>query len=100
MGNGHIGFFKLNEEAFLMSSGIPYSIIKPCGLSDGEGGKRELRVGHDDEMHETPPMIPRADVARVMVEALMHPKLATGLRFDLCSRAGTPTTDISKIFDA
>merc|ERR1712232_954753 len=85
---------------YLMSSGLPFSIIKPCGLSDDEAGKRELRVGHDDEMHETPPMIPRADVARVMVEALLQPKEATGLRFDLCSRAGTPTTDISTVFSA
>jgi len=100
LGNGHIGFYKLNEESFLMSSGIPFTIIKPCGLYDAEAGKRELRVGHDDDMHETPPTIPRADVAKVMVEALLKPKEAEDLRFDLCSRVGTPTTDIGKVFEA
>jgi uncharacterized protein YbjT (DUF2867 family) len=100
LGNGHIGFFKLNEEAALMASGFPFTIVKPCGLTDGAGGQRELLAGHDDEMHEKPPTIPRADVARVMVEALLQPAKATGLRFDLCSREGTPTADVSKVFDA
>jgi hypothetical protein len=99
LGNGRIGFFKLNEEAFLMSSGVPFTIVKPCGLSDGKGGKHRLTVGHDDNMHQIPPMIPRADVARVMVEALLKPEEATGLRFDLCSSFfGKATTDISKVF--
>lgn len=100
LGNGHIGFFKLNEESFLMSSGLPFTIVKPCGLTDGAGGNRELLSGHDDEMKVTPPIIPRADVARVMVAAILHPETATGLRFDLCSREGTPTTDLGKFFDA
>lgn len=98
LGNGHIGFYKLNEEAFVMASGMPWTIIKPCGLTDDEGEKRELLAGHDDEMHLTPPTIPRADVARVVVGALLQPGVAGGLRFDLCSRAGAPTTDISEVF--
>eukprot|EP00419_Tripos_fusus_P024041 CAMPEP_0172719378 /NCGR_PEP_ID=MMETSP1074-20121228/75471_1 /TAXON_ID=2916 /ORGANISM="Ceratium fusus, Strain PA161109" /LENGTH=275 /DNA_ID=CAMNT_0013544725 /DNA_START=27 /DNA_END=854 /DNA_ORIENTATION=+ len=100
LGNGNILFFKLNAEAFLMSSGLPFTIIKPCGLSDGNAAQRELHVGHDDQMHETPPQIPRADVARVMAEALLQPKLAENLRFDLCSQSGTPTEDVSALFDA
>merc|ERR1712079_661553 len=99
LGNGHIGFFKLNEEAFLMASGLPYTIVKPCGLTDDAGGKRELLSGHDDEMKVSPPIVPRADVARVMVAAIFSPETATGLRFDLCSREGTPTTDLGKFFD-
>jgi hypothetical protein len=98
LGNGHIGFYKLNEESFIMGSGLPWTIIKPCGLSDDEAGKRELLAGHDDEMKLTPPMIPRADVARVAVEALLQPSEAAGLRFDLCSRVGSPTTDVDKVF--
>jgi len=100
LSTGRMGFFKLNEEAFLMSSGVPYTIVKPCGLSNDGAFKRELRVGRDDEMHESPPMIPRADVARVMAAALLQPKEAAGLRFDLCSRAGAPTTDLASVFDA
>jgi len=100
LGNGHIGFFKLNEESFLMSSGVPYTIVKPCGLTDGPALQNELVVGHDDDMQLKPPMVSRADVARVMVEALLKPSEAAGLRFDLCSRTGTPTKDLSTVFAA
>lgn len=100
LGDGHIGFFKLNEEAFLMSSGLPFTIVKPCGLSNDPAGQKELVVGHDDELHLEPPMIARSDVARVMAEALLKPQLAAGLRFDLCSRVGTATTDVDQVFKA
>lgn len=98
LGNGHIGFFKLNEEAALMSSGIPFTIVKPCGLTNDPAGQRELIVGHDDEINVKPPAIPRGDVARVMVEALLNPQDTSGLRFDLCSQVGHPTTDLGEVF--
>jgi nucleoside-diphosphate-sugar epimerase len=91
----YISFYKLNFEAELMSSGIPFTIVKPCGLdySGTEPGKKELVTGHDDEMKLQPPAIARADVARVIVAAVEQPSLSQGLRFDLCSKTGTPTTD-------
>ena len=46
MGNGHIGFFHLNEEALIMDSGLPFTIVKPCGLTDDPASKRELLAGH------------------------------------------------------
>merc|ERR1711971_1440842 len=91
LGDGQIGFYKLNAEAALMDSGLPFTIIKPCGLTDDAPSKVELIAGHDDDIHVTPPTIPRADVARVAAEALEQPSEAAGLRFDLCSKAGTPT---------
>jgi len=90
--NGHIGFYKLNLESFIMSSGLGYSIVKPCGLVDTVGNNT-LVVGHDDQLKLTPPTVSRDDVARVIVEALQHPDVAAGLRFDLCSKAGPATTD-------
>merc|ERR1711972_492907 len=91
----YISFYKLNFEAELMSSGLPFTIAKPCGLdySGTEPGKKELVTGHDDEMKLTPPAIARADVARVMVAAIEQPAVSAGLRFDLCSKTGTPTAD-------
>lgn len=101
LGNGHIGFFKLNEEASLMSSGLPFTIVKPCGLVDTPPGHAELLVGHDDDLQVSPPVVARADVARVILEAIMQPLLASNLRFDLCSKAsGTPTTDFGALFRA
>lgn len=94
MGNGHISFYKLNMEAFLVSSGIPSTIIKPCGLGEAEGGQDEIIVGHDDEeTWDLKVPIQRADVARLVVESLNDKDLASGLRFDVCAKSGTPTKD-------
>lgn len=100
LGNGNIGFFKLNEEAALMSAGMPFTIVKPCGLLDTPGGQNQLVVGHDDEIKLQPPTVARADVARVMLEALLQPSQSRNLRFDLCSKAGTPTTDFAGLFNS
>lgn len=85
-------FWKLNAEAFLATSGMKAGVVKPCGLSDGKGATSELLVGHNDAMLSTvmPPMVARADVARVMVAALLETD--GGLRFDLCSKASKPPT--------
>merc|ERR1719253_1030809 len=83
IGNGHASFYSLNGEAFLMSSGVPHTIVKPCGLSDADGGKKKMIVGHDDQINAMS-MIPRADVARVLAAAAAFPELSKGLRFDLC----------------
>lgn len=94
MGNGQIGFYKLNEEAFLMSSGLPYTIVKPCGLGNGKPTLNTLVVGHDDaENWDLKQPVQRSDVARVVAAAIQHPAEAAGLRFDLCSKAGEPTKD-------
>ena len=50
-------------EADIMSSGLTYVIVKPCGLTMAVGAQRELTVGHDDKMTELPNSIARADIA-------------------------------------
>jgi len=80
-------FYKLTAEAFLAGAGVPFAIVKPCGLSNDMGGKRLLAAGHDDSetwFSEGYYVIPRADVARVAAEALVNPP-APALRFDLCA---------------
>ena len=92
-------FWKLNAEAFLGSSGIPSTIVKPCGLEAtyGRGGK-ELLVGHDDNLpRDGNAMISREDTAAVMLEAVAS--RASGLRFDLCVGNGAPTTNLPKLLD-
>lgn len=91
----YIGFYKLNFEAELMSSGLPFTIVKAGGLdySGTEPGKKELVVGHDGDNKPTPSTVARADVARVMVAAIEQPQLSENLRFDLCGKDGTPTAD-------
>jgi uncharacterized protein YbjT (DUF2867 family) len=93
MSNGtYNGFYKLEIEAFLMSTGLQYTIVKPCGLFGP--GNNTLVVGHDDELRKLhPTLIAKVDVSRVVVTALQHPEVAAGLRFALCSKAGPATSD-------
>lgn len=95
MGDGQILFYKLNFESFLMSSGLPYTIVKPCGLGNDEPEKDTLIVGHDDaEEWDMKNPIQRSDVARVLAAAVESSDTHANLRFDLCAKPGAPTRDV------
>lgn len=104
--NAHGTFYALQGEVFTMSSGVPFTIIKPNGLSDGEGGKQEIIVAHDDQgwspLNLNTAFITRSDVARLLIFAAENPEKTKGLRFDVTSKkiGGAPTTDLSKLFQA
>ena len=87
------GHFKLDAEAFLMSSGLPFTIVKPCGLTDDDPATATLDAFHDDEKTTGHGKVARADIARVVEAAIRYPAVSTGLRFNLCSKAGPPTPD-------
>lgn len=98
-------FFKLNAEAFVESAGVPYAIVKPCGLNEDPMGQRDLMVGHDDSedwFSHGFYMVPRADVAMVTAAALVDP-VSDALRFDLCAKnagSGPPKTSRELLTDA
>merc|ERR1719350_2444944 len=71
---GLIRFYKLNFEAVLATSGLPFTIVKPCGLTDDPPSAAELVVGHEDTLTER--IVTRADVARVVVAAVEEPSVA------------------------
>ncbi|MGF1568367.1 MAG: SDR family oxidoreductase [Nodosilinea sp.] len=108
MANGNILIWKRKAEAYLIDSGIDYTIIRAGGLQDQPGGTRELIVGKDDTLLAHPPdgiptSIPRADVAEVVVQALLAPS-ARNKAFDVMSKPeGTPgavvTTDFEALFE-
>eukprot|EP00928_Gymnodinium_smaydae_P090644 TRINITY_DN7440_c0_g6_i1.p1 TRINITY_DN7440_c0_g6~~TRINITY_DN7440_c0_g6_i1.p1 ORF type:complete len:287 (+),score=39.99 TRINITY_DN7440_c0_g6_i1:64-924(+) len=100
--HGYVSFYHLQAEMAIMASGVPFTILKACGLSDGKGGNRHLRVGHDDDIFSYTHVLARDDIARVFVEAIRDPSASRGLRFDMCADwFGKPTSDIKKeIFDA
>lgn len=106
LGNAHQAFYKLNAEAFLMSSGVPFTIVKACGLGDDKPGQYKLVVGHDGEGYDQKKdsVIDRSDVARVTVNAFKNPESSKNLRFELCSdEGGAATTDdniVKEVFDA
>jgi uncharacterized protein YbjT (DUF2867 family) len=105
MANGNILIWKRRAEAYLIESGIAYTIIRAGGLQDQPGGQRELLVGKDDELLAHPPdgiptSIPRSDVAEVVVQALLEPS-ARNKAFDLISKpAGTPGAVVTADFHA
>jgi len=104
--NSHGTFYALNGEVFTMASGVPFTILKPNGLNDGDPAKKEILVAHDDEgwnaMNPNTEFITRSDVARLLTYAALNPEKTKGLRFDVTSKKlfGTPTTDVSKVFAA
>lgn len=106
LGDGDVLVWKRCAEAYLIDSGLDYTIIRPGGLLDTPGGLRELLVGKDDEFIKNPPKgiptaVPRADVAEVVVHALLSPQ-ARKKAFDLISKPEetslAPTTDFDSLF--
>jgi len=99
VGDGWGPFYKLVAEADVMSLSIPFTIIKPTGLTEGPGGKLKLLTGHDDEGFNiiVEHSIAREDVAAIAVEAIQNPELSHNLRFDVTSsplRLPTPYKEV------
>ncbi|MGI0494032.1 SDR family oxidoreductase [Alkalinema pantanalense CENA528] len=107
LGQGNILIWKRKAEAYLIDSGIDYTIIRAGGLLDQPGGVRELLVGKDDVLltqapNSIPPSIPRADVAEVVVQAIRCPA-ARNKAFDVISKpendaTAIVTTDFAELF--
>jgi len=100
LGNGWALFYKLNAEAYMMGSGIKYTIVKPSGLTDSAPGKALLLVGHDDDITNQDTMnVTRADVASVLLQAIQDPGDAGNVRFDLSSDVTKPASgDFKALF--
>lgn len=105
IGNGNILRFKRKSELYLIESGMPYTVINPGGLLNEPEGERELVVGHNDELFSVFERadcgIPRADVARVVVAALLSPH-AKNKALDVVGRPkgeGTITKDVAPLFE-
>mmetsp|Transcript_45589 Transcript_45589/g.49239 ORF Transcript_45589/g.49239 Transcript_45589/m.49239 type:complete len:351 (-) Transcript_45589:117-1169(-) len=99
---GNILLWKRKAEKYLIDSGLTYTILHPGGLIDEEGGRRELVVGVDDSQAGTESrVIPRADVAELLVASLEHDSYQNR-SFDARSKPedekdSTITTDYNKL---
>jgi uncharacterized protein YbjT (DUF2867 family) len=93
--------WKLNAEAFLATSGIATTIVKPCGLPESMAGNNStLLVGHFDSIRDYH-AVSREDVAAVMSEAVSTLRRnKENLRFDLCSKPGPPTNDLGALIES
>merc|ERR1712232_395725 len=94
-GGWDVGFYSLQGESHLMSSDVPFTILKACGLEDTPAKKSQVIVGHDDKgwSMKDAHTVSRNDVARVLAAAAANPAMSKGLRLDFCSKEGTPQAD-------
>jgi len=100
--HNHVLVDKAKAEKYIIEQGIPYTIVKPCGLSEDEAGDRELLIGHDDVADASKwftqgfYMVPRADVVSVTTAALLSPP-SDQMHFDMCAKLpGSGPSDVKK----
>jgi uncharacterized protein YbjT (DUF2867 family) len=75
---GGILTWKLRGEDTVRESGIPYTIIRPCALTEEPGGKALVFEQGDNIRGK----VSREDIAELCVEVLKQPK-ATNLTFEV-----------------
>ena len=110
---GNILMWKRKSEKYLIEkagndSNLKYTIVHPGGLINEPGNQRELIVGVDDDRttyggEDSPRTVPRADVARVMLEACRNREAYENRSFDLRAHPpseGDVATDFSKLLEA
>jgi uncharacterized protein YbjT (DUF2867 family) len=98
----NVMLWKLKGENYLRASGVPYTIVRPGGLTEEPGGKQGIKVMQGDKVDDpgTPRgMIPRADVATVCVRALGNPQ-ALGKTFEIVGDPTTASVDWNAFFVA
>ena len=86
--------WKGKGEAAVRASGVPYTIVRPGGLTNTAGGKTGVRLEQGDKGTG---FVPRADVARVCVAALKSPA-ARNRTFELYSAQTGPDMDWDAAF--
>lgn len=74
--------WKLKGEDYLRASGLPYTIVRPGGLSKAPGGKQQIQFMQGDP--KVTGWIPRADVAQVIINAIGN-TAATNKTFEIIS---------------
>ncbi len=78
---GNVLVWKRRGEDAVRDAGVPYTIVRPGGLTDGEDSRTALVFRQGDEESG---FVTRGDVARVCVAALRHEE-ALGKTFELFS---------------
>jgi len=90
--------WKRKGEEAVAASGIDYTIVRPGGLGDGEGGQQTIVFEQGDARSEGI-FINRADVGRVCVAALKH-DAARNKVFEIHAVEGEPQADFGANFEA
>jgi uncharacterized protein YbjT (DUF2867 family) len=88
--------WKLRGENALRAAGVPYTIVRPGGLSDGPAGVAGFKVMQGDP--KVLGLTPRADVAAILVNALGR-KAALGKTFEVVGDEHGSPPDWDHFFD-
>jgi uncharacterized protein YbjT (DUF2867 family) len=80
----------------LKGTGVPYTIVRPAGLTNEPGGEEGLRVLQGDPK-EVEGHLSRADLASVLVNALGR-KDALGKTFEVIGDPNNSTVDWDRLF--
>ncbi|MBT8442109.1 MAG: SDR family oxidoreductase [Gammaproteobacteria bacterium] len=86
--------WKFKGEEALRASGVPYTIVRPGGLTNAPGRELEIVFKQGDTEAGS---IPRTDVARVCVAAL-DSEDSLNKTFEINSGKNPPKTDVSNAF--
>jgi uncharacterized protein YbjT (DUF2867 family) len=88
---GNVLIWKLKGVDYLRNSGVPYTVVRPGGLTNAAGGDKDLVFEQGDKV-SAQTVITRADVARICVAALQY-REALNRTFETSATAGPPVTD-------
>jgi len=88
--------WKFKGEEAVRNSGVPYTIVRPGGLVNKPGGETALDFQQGDQVEG---IIPRADVARILVAALGYPE-ALNKTFEVVGGQGAPSEELQSQFAA
>lgn len=92
--------WKFEGENYLRASGVPYTVVRPGGLTATPGGEQGVKAYQGDKLGDgktAPGSIPRADLATVCVRALGNPD-AVGKTLEVISDPDSKTVDWSAFF--
>ncbi len=91
---GGILTWKLRGEDSVRESGVPYTIIRPCALTE-ELGVQELVFEQGDNIKGK---VSRDSVAEVCVQAIAQPK-ACNVTFEVTAQSGNSSNDWQTLFE-
>ena len=86
-------WIKRKAELYVMRSSLPYTIIRPGGLTN-DPPVNAVKVGRGDRLQGR---ITRADVAQVLVQALLQPE-ARNQAVEIVNQEGAPSADRLGLF--
>jgi uncharacterized protein YbjT (DUF2867 family) len=82
--------WRFRGEQHLRASGVPYTIVRPAGLTDEPGGVKGVKLWQgDDWKAHLRKTISREDLAAVLIESLRNPG-ARNATFEITQEPGEP----------